>query len=65
MDERIWLHVEAGPDGLLVVKDQRGLQLAGVRLIEATRRFNDVCQLRLEVVAGIDGPISGTKRGSE
>jgi len=60
--EEIWLHPEAGPDGLVVLKDQHGRQLRGVKAINFSSGMEQANELTVTVLAGVTGPMTNRKQ---
>lgn len=59
----LWLHPEAGEDGIVVLRDQFGRELRGVRHLDVHASYQDVTEVTVTFLAGVDGPmINRTKR---
>lgn len=64
MDDFIWLHPEADSDGVVVIKDQHGRRLKGIRSIEFRSDYREPNEMTLTVLSGINAPMLNNKRAT-
>ena len=55
-EDKIWLHAEIEADGRVVVRDQNGRKLCGLRSVAVKASMDDADSLSIEVFSGIDRP---------